>query len=471
MIRLAAYTFTYPDMPRPALEGVSARLPTGATVLASGPSGCGKSTLLRALNGLVPHFTGGQVKGRLLVAGIDPLAAGPAIMSDIVGYVANDPEACTVTDSVADEVAFALEERGTSPRHIRRRVASALEAAGLLPLAGRRIDTLSGGERQRTVIAAALALAPQVLVLDEPTSQLDDAAADEVLAAVSDLASRGGLTVVLSEHRRRRILPYVTHELRFGAPGEPPTLRTPVPTDGLGERPVTRRPTAPGAVVLRLDGLRFSYGPYPVLADVSCEVRAGEIVALTGPSGSGKTTLLRLIAGLLRPQGGRREVVEQPSSDRCSAMSRRPIGYLPQDPGALLFAETVYDEVAALPIGTGGGRRASRRVWALLHALGLAEVADRYPRDLSTGQRQRVALAAIAIAEPQLLLLDEPTRGLDDEAIFALGQLLDRLAADGAAILVATHDRRLSRWADRRLELVNVDATSGARTQAAAVPA
>ncbi len=470
MIRLASFGYTYPGMRRPAVEGVRAHVPSGATVLVSGPSGSGKSTLLRALNGLVPHFTGGCVRGALAVAGLDPVSAGPGVMSAVVGHVPGDPEASLIADTVVDEVAFALEEQGVPPTTIRQRVAGALDAVGLLELAQRPIETLSGGERQRTAIAAALALAPQVLVLDEPTSQLDDAAAADVLAAVANLAREGRLTVMLSEHRRQRVLTHVTHELSFERPGEPPSFVAGPAADGGREPPVSRQARAPGEVRLRVEGVRFGYGGASVFADASFAVYSGEVVALTGPSGSGKTTLLRLISGLLRPETGWIEVAGRPAG-RWLRGVRPGVGYLPQDPGALLFAETVRDEVAASLVRRGDGRFAPRAVWALLDALGLADVADRYPRDLSTGQRQRVALAAVVVGRPAVLLLDEPTRGLDDGAIFRLGQLLDRLAAEGAAILLATHDRRLVRWADRALALVPDGQAAGVTVRNVSLPA
>jgi energy-coupling factor transporter ATP-binding protein EcfA2 len=455
MIRFVDFGHTYPGTTVPSLADVSLTLPAGCLTLVAGPSGAGKSTLLRAINGLVPHFSGGTVRGAVRVGADDPIALGPGVMSARVGFVSGDPERACIMDTVADEVAFALENRGVDGATMRARVADALARVGLADAGERAIASLSGGERQRVVIAAALALTPAVLVLDEPTSQLDDASAALVLATVAELAARGDLTVVLSEHRLDRVLPLAGHMVHLPGPGQPPREGTPAAILPTLARPVAAPapPAAPGPERFAFDDVWFGFGERSVLRGASLAAGAGEVVALTGPSGSGKTTLLRLAVGLLQPERGTVRVDGLTTAGRAVADICRQVAYLPQDPDALLFAATVRDELRVTLTNHNLAPTGPYDPDDRLAALGIADLAGRYPRDLSTGQRQRVALAAVTVTRPGVLVLDEPTRGLDDGAIAALATLLHAHAAAGAAVLVATHDRRLTRAAHRVVTL------------------
>jgi energy-coupling factor transport system ATP-binding protein len=457
IVRFDGFGHTYPGAAAPALADVSLELPSGALTLIAGPSGSGKSTLLRAVNGLVPHFSGGAVRGRVRMGPHDPVALGPGAMSALVGFVSGDPERASIMDAVADEVAFALENRGVARAELVRRVAGALERVGLADCAERPLATLSGGERQRVQVAAALALAPAVLVLDEPTSQLDDDNAAQVLDTVAALASEGALTVILSEHRLERVLARARWMVYLPGPGQPPRSGPVATVLAHVARPVAPAPApaATGPVQLALEAVWFAHGARSVLRDVALTVAAGEVVALMGRSGSGKTTLLRLVAGLAQPARGTVRVVGVPTTGRDAAAVCRDVGYLPQDPDALLFADTVRGEVLATLAAHGLAPDGARDPDAVLAALGIDPLAERYPRDLSTGQRQRVALAAVTVTQPRVLALDEPTRGLDDAVIADLARLLQAQAAAGAAVLVATHDRRLTRAAHRTVQLVD----------------
>ncbi len=449
MVRLRDLTFTYPGGSRPALRGVSLDVPRGAFVLLSGPSGSGKSTLLRVLNGLVPHFSGGRIAGQVRVDGLDPIALGPQVMSRHVGFVFQDPEAQFVVESVEDEIAFALENAGMPREEMRRRVEKALEQTALGPFRARKISTLSGGEQQRLALAAALALRPSLLALDEPTSQLDPQSAEEVLSALESLHAQG-ITVILAEHRLERVLPLADWVVSLTAEGElgVSSAKYHVPrTTYYVPRTTYHVPRT--RYVLRVAGVEVRYGEKAALRDVSLEVRAGEIVVLMGRNGAGKSTLLRAVMGLLPLHGGDILLEEQSIRGWPTARRARRIAFLPQDPNALLFAESVSEELA-VTLRNHGMKVDAQAIASLLEQLGLDDKAQRYPRDLSVGERQRVALGTVTITRPAVLLLDEPTRGLDAQSKARLAALLEGWRAEGMGIVLATHDVELAaRLADR----------------------
>jgi energy-coupling factor transport system ATP-binding protein len=432
--KLTHLTYTYPGAAEPGLRDVCLEIGDGLTVVA-GPSGGGKSTLLRVFNGLVPHFHGGRIAGKAEVAGLDVIATPTRLLARSVGFVFQDPELQTVYNVVDREVAFGLENIGLPSGQMAARVDEALHAAGVEHLIGRSVRTLSGGERQRVALASALAMRPSLVVLDEPTSQLDPDGAAMVLAAVMGVVAQGRHAVV-SEHRLEllmrdaRGLVLVNEGVVEAA--DPRTWR---PRPNSTKRP---REAPVGAVAWSLERVSAGFGGHLVLDGIDLAGRAGEVVALSGPNGGGKTTLLRLIAGALAPLVGKVE--------------RRPgrIAYLPQNPTALLHLPTLSDEVR-LTLDRAGERDSSE---AILGELGLLSVAGRYPRDLSCGERQRAALAAVLPGLPSLVLLDEPTRGMDGAARDALIGLVARLRDRGAAVVLATHDADLrSALADRVVQV------------------
>ncbi len=515
MISFQHVTYRYPQPAgsqpaAPALDDLSVQIDEGELILVIGPSGAGKSTFLRCLNGLTPHFYGGQLSGQVQVAGRDPVALGPQGMAHAVGMVFQDPETQFVADQVEDELVFGMENQALPPALMRKRVEEVLDQLTIAHLRGRRMSTLSGGEKQRVAIASVLTMNPDVLVLDEPTSQLDPQSAEEVLVAIRRLNEDLGLTVILAEHRLERVVQFVDRVLCLPGPGgqtlldDPRTVMAAVdlnpPLASLGKAkgwpplPLTvkqarrflprgrsslamersaaaesatlaadgaRRAAQPAAATPALatvEGVSFDYRGHPALRGVSFALQPGEVVALMGRNGSGKSTLLKLLAGLHKPGRGSVRLTRagQEILDTRSAPLEeivRLVGYVPQNPGALLFKDTVLEELAftrqghKLPPDPAADR-------ALLARLGLAGQAERYPRDLSSGQRQRVALAAILVAEPALLLLDEPTRGLDYAQKEALSAILLEQRRLGRAVLLATHDVELAaRCADRVLLL------------------
>ncbi|MBP7963277.1 MAG: energy-coupling factor ABC transporter ATP-binding protein [Caldilineaceae bacterium] len=498
MIRFDHFTYSYPDTTQPILDDLCLSIHEGEFVLVVGPSGAGKSTFLRALNGLVPHFHGGQVAGRVRVAGLDPLTLGPRGMAERVGFVFQDPESQFVVDTVEDELVFAMENFAVPLVTMRKRVEEVLDQLNIAHLRDRRISTLSGGEKQRVAIAAVLTLQPKVLVLDEPTSQLDPQAAEEVLIALRQLNEDLGLTVICAEHRLERVVQYADRILYFPCVGMPPLLDDPATVlaqipltpplitlaktlgwqplpltikegrrfvrangewrmaDGeVGEDeearmqplvmphsqvspPLTPR-HSPFAILTRV---WHAYGNHETVRNVDLAVRPGEILAVMGRNGSGKTTLLKLLSGLLKPTQGEVSVAGLDTRTAKIQEVIRHIGYVPQQPASLLFSETVADEVAftrhsrGLPADPAGDL-------ALLHTLGIDFLANRHPRDLSAGEQQRVALAAILVAEPAILLLDEPTRGLDYPNKERLRGFLRTQRDAGRAVVMVTHDVEL----------------------------
>ena len=439
--RINHLTYWYPRSENPALDDVDLHIDDGITVVV-GPSGGGKSTLLRVLNGLVPHFHGGRIKGHAEVDGHDIIRTPTRQLARTVGFVFQDPELQAVYDTVDHEVAFGLENIGVSPRYMRSRIEEALRDAGAAHLANRRINTLSGGERQRVALASSLAMRPKVVVLDEPTSQLDPEGSALLLAAATRLQEQGR-AVVISEHRPERLIPLarqlITVERARAITTNPQTWTPPSMT------PAPPRTTTPGTEAWSLTNVTAGFGSTVVVDRVNLAGRHGEVVALAGPNGSGKTTLLRLISGLLPPLAGH---VDRTGHGRTA--------YLPQNPTALLHRPTVRDEVE-LTLARSNDQDSPEKI---LEELGLIHVAARYPRDLSCGERQRAAIAAVLPGKPDLVLLDEPTRGMDAQARTALISAVARLRDQGSAIVLATHDARLrDALADRVVEISSTKVT------------
>ncbi|MFC9818602.1 ATP-binding cassette domain-containing protein [Streptomyces erythrochromogenes] len=561
MIRFDQVSVTYDGASAPSLQGVDLEIPEGELTLLVGPSGVGKSTLLGTVSGLVPHFTGGTLRGRVTVAGRDTRTHRPRELADVVGTVGQDPLAHFVTDVVEDELAYGMESLGLPPAVMRRRVEETLDLLGLNELRDRPIATLSGGQQQRVAIGSVLTTHPKVLVLDEPTSALDPAAAEEVLAVLQRLVHDLGTTVLMAEHRLERVVQYADRVLLLPARGAAPVLGSPaevmavspvcppvvslgrlagwsplplsvrdarrraaplrsrlspaagsapgnpvhplpapnpasgalpgpapsvaLPTPPTLEAPGSDNPASPAFEARGSGGgapgsdaapgllsrlLRRGGKPEPaepaepaagdtagdtarvrnlglrrartdVLRGIDLTVAPGETIALMGRNGAGKSTLLSTLVGTLAPTTGEVTVGGRtPHRTPPPEMVRR-VGLVPQEPRDLLYADTVAAECAAADSDAGAAPGTCRE---LVSGLLPGVPDDTHPRDLSEGQRLALALALVLTGRPALLLLDEPTRGLDYAAKARLIEILRGLAADGHAVVLATHDVELA---------------------------
>lgn len=482
MIRFERVTITYPEAASPTLCDVDMVIPEGELCLVIGRTGAGKSTLLGAVNGLVPHFTGGHLSGRVLVDGRDTRTHPPRDLADVVGVVGQDPLAGFVTDTVEEELAYAMEQLAVPSAVMRKRVEETLDLLGIAELRARPLRTLSGGQQQRVAIGSVLTAQPRVLVLDEPTSALDPAAAEEVLAAITRLVHDLGITALVAEHRLERVVQYADSVLSLPGDGTavldeparalaeaelaPPVVHLgrlagwdPLPLSvrdarraagPLRERLAAVRPAArdgapvrseAGAPLLSARGVVVRYGDVVAVAGADLDVAAGEIVALMGRNGSGKSSLLWALHGAGPRHRGTVRIGGVDPAAAARGEARSLVGLVPQTPSDLLYLATVAEECAQADrdssVATGTCR-------ALLDRIAPGVAADAHPRDLSEGQRLALVLAVQLAASPAVVLLDEPTRGLDYLAKERLASLLVELADEGRAVVVSTHDVELA---------------------------
>ena len=483
--------YQYPGAEEATLDGVSWDLDAGVFALLVGKSGSGKSTLLRCFNGLVPHFTGGRFGGDVRIGSRNTRTTGPRDLAGEVGFVFQDPETQMLTDRVDDEIAFGLEQQGVSPMLMRKRVEEMLDLLGLVHLRQRSPATLSGGERQRVAIAAALSAHPRLLVLDEPTSQLDPWGAEEVLTALTRFNEDLGISILLAEHRLERVLVHadtvrVLENQRVSFDGTAPELarfldaealppvtvlarklgwehlpmtvkaarqhpRFPALRARLRDASAASQAPATGLPIVELQSGSISLGRIPVIRNTSLTIHEGEFVALMGRNGSGKTTLLRALLGFQKLDSGKVVISGEDRSGKRPDDLGGMIGYVPQQPGALFFHERLIDELRFTARQRG---QDPAKLPDLLERLGLGFAADRHPRDLSGGERQRAALATVLAGSPRVLMLDEPTRGMDPWHRRQLIDVLKQVQAEGVAIVMATHDVELVAGAADRVVML-----------------
>lgn len=483
-------TYYYPEAEKAALNNISMEIEDGEFVLVAGGSGSGKSSLARALAGLIPDFYGGRIGGKVYFQGRDIRAMDRGKLAREIGMVFQDPEKQIVQTHVEAEIAFGLENLGLDNEEMLRRVAEVVCFMDLEKIRGAFTANLSGGQKQKLALASVLAMQPRALVLDEPTSQLDPVAAEDILNLVKRLNEEMGFTVIMIEQRLERCLhladrvlimekggiaydgnarevarsaiksgmPFVPPVARFFAGLEVPSvpltvkdgrkmLRSFISNKNHGEEKQdvlrhggglsTHAPEQKSAV--RLKNLWFTYpGGQEVLKDVNIDIKEGEFVAILGENGAGKSTMLRQLTGLLRPDRGTVEVLGKDVGRNGYKEIRRHTAYLSQNPNDYLFQDTVEDEL--LFTLKNFGFKDKSAVDEMLERFHLARYRRVNPRDLSSGERQRVALASVLVMSPGLIILDEPTRGVDFRLKAELGRFLQQETAKGRTVIVVTHD-------------------------------
>ncbi|WP_327216697.1 ATP-binding cassette domain-containing protein [Streptomyces cyaneofuscatus] len=509
MITFDQVTVEYDGAAEPVLREVNLEVEEGELCLVVGHTGVGKSTLLGAVNGLVPHFTGGTLYGTVTVDGRSTADHPPRELADVVGVVGQDPLDGFVTDTVEEELAYAMEQLAICPTVMRKRVEETLDLLGLADLRHRALYELSGGQQQRVAIGSVLTAHPRVLVLDEPTSALDPTAAEEVLAAVTRLVHDLGVTVLLAEHRLERVVQYADRVIHLpgdgrvvsGAPADifttssiaPPIVElgraarwSPLPLSVRDARraaaplrtalaatpppPVRPVPQEQGPALLTARGVTVAYRGVAAVREVDLDLRGGEITALMGRNGSGKSSLLWALqgsgprkSGTVRVDRGHTEGSRTPAKgsdpkNLTAAEARQLVGLVPQTPTDLLYLESVEQELDQADTESAARDGDGLSARAILDRLAPGIDGATHPRDLSEGQKLALVLAIQLTAAPRVLLLDEPTRGLDYRAKTQLIAMVDELAAGGRSVVVSTHDVEFAaRAADRVVVMAEGD--------------
>lgn len=415
-------TFRYLGAPREAVTDLTLEIHPGDELWITGSNASGKSTVLAMLSGIIPTVIEGHLSGE---AAVEHLTCG-MVMQDSGVYLFR---------TVFEEVAFPLENGGVPEAEIEREVDAALDRLGIANLVGRQMHTLSGGERQKVAVAAALAVNPDILLLDEPFEQLDPQSVGEVLALAREHARRGAMVVVAT--REESHVPEGVTQTHLG---QDSVDRLVAPHACRAAR--LAEPTAHSAVPsLQFRDLSHRYGSGGGVEGVNLDVRAGEVVALLGPNGAGKTTIMKHAIGLLRPDSGAVSVMGQDIFATPVHEVARTVGILFQNPDDQVFNRTVLDEVAWGVTVRGVPKETAReRALGALSELGIDGLAGENPHEITGSERQLVALASIIACRPRVLILDEPTKSLDRRAAEIVGGAIDRLAAEGVAILLVTHD-------------------------------
>ena len=461
MIKFQNVSLIYPTSQKTILDKLNFEIGEGEFVLLIGETGIGKSSVLRLINGLVPHHTGGILAGNIEVGGISTRTVRPGELAELIGIVGQNPINGFVTDIVEDELAFSMESLNFSEEVMRKRIEEVLDLLSLNQIRHRKLATLSGGEQQRVAIGAAMVLHPKILVLDEPTSALDPVAAEEVLAILQRLVHDLGITVIIAEHRLERVIGYVDSVIEIGSDGNvrigrpeeilkdskiaPPLVKLAralkLPEISLSVRDLrkqteqirsTKKELPEKRIVLgkkqiSIQKLSVNYGAKQALNPIDLEIKSGEIVALMGRNGAGKSSLLKAILGVIEHSG----LVDT---------HNLKIGYIPQDANDLLYHQSVEAECHQTDTDND---LLTGSTFELVKRLAPTVSAHSHPRDLSEGQRLALVLAIVLAPNPQILILDEPTRGLDYQSKALLTEQLLIRAQSGSSVLIATHDVEL----------------------------
>jgi energy-coupling factor transport system ATP-binding protein len=477
-IKIDQFNFTYPDRSEPAIRNLSLSVEKGQFVVLFGASGSGKSTLLKCLKREIQPY--GKHAGDIIIKGLD--VNDTSELSKEIGFVFQDPENQVVADDVLHEIVFGLENIGLTTNEMRSRVAEMVHFFGVEPLLHRKTHELSGGKKQQINLASVLVMQPDILLLDEPTAQLDPVNTREFFDILKRLNDEFGMTIIIAEHRLEEVFTLADKivmlekgEIQFeGSPEEVlvDIWKTPnkayVPSipslflsmDGKGKLPLTvkqgRKWTKQQTLVykreiekhqvtvekewIKAKNLFFRYDRKTeyVLKDLDFSLNRGEFYALLGGNGSGKSTLLKIIAGLVKPEQGKLLYHEITSKTKKNNEITKVVGYLPQNPKLFFIQDTVEKEIQETMKLWGIQDRSE--VNHLIETLDISHVLSSHPYDLSGGELQKAALACLLIRKPDLLLLDEPTKGLDPISKESFSMLVKKLNGEGMTILMSTHD-------------------------------
>jgi len=484
-IHIEGLSYSYPEEKGNVLDDINIRIGSGEVVFICGDSGSGKTTLGKCITGAVPGFYGGTMKGAVSVNGREISLMDHSERASEITMVFQDPERQLMMSKVHREIAFGLENVGVETSQIKRRVWESMQFCNILDLWDREIRTLSGGQKQKVAVAAAISYMPKCIIFDEPTSQLDPLAAEEIIALIGKINRELGTTALIIEQRvercfdisdkillldKGRVCFYGSREEFYSLEGQDRPQYLPIHLRlakhaGAVEMPAglkeTRRLIAAKAEnaserprdeestslfsgykdnkeeLLRIKALNVGFGSGDVIRKLDCSVCRGDFVGIFGPNGAGKSTLLKAVTGLLKYRGSIRVEGSEVSRYRNREIGR-VFGYVSQNPNDYVSKDTVYDELRFTLDNYGITDYSS--IEEVLKELDLEDVRDKNPRDLSGGERQRVAIASVLVNKPQILLLDEPTRGLDSQLKLQLGKLLSKLNREGMTIILVTHD-------------------------------
>ena len=513
-ISIEDLTFTYPESERPALQNIQGLIEDGTFIVVMGHGGAGKSSLCCTLNGLIPNFFRGKYQGRVLVKGEEVARHKVAEMSRIVGLVLQDFEAQLFSTNVELEMAFGPENHCLPRSEIERRIQRYLSFVGLEKMRQREPATLSGGQKQRLAIGSVLALEPKVLVMDEPTTDLDPQGREEVLSVAKSIREEGRLLLIVDHEPETAASAdqvWLMREGRLVAKGSPAEILVDVSAlESCGIKPppmlelfnamswpgnplteeaaiamirkhhLTKRrelnltslssDNGKGPSILEAEGLGYRYPVYHVeaLRGIELRIREGEFIAILGQNGSGKTTLAKHFNGLLKPTSGRMLVRGRPTTNYSHRELARLVGYVFQNPDHQIFARTVQEEVGFSLKALGESPKTiEKRVAEALEVVGLQGYDQKAPFTLTRGERQRVAVASVLAAQPQVVILDEPTTGLDYRHQINMMEMLRRLNQHGHTVIIITHSMWVAaEYAERTILLKDGGILSDGPTRA-----
>ncbi|MFX0547703.1 ABC transporter ATP-binding protein [Hathewaya histolytica] len=478
VINIENVTFNYPECSESAIKDINLKVNEGELVLIVGPSGCGKSTLIRLINRLVPSYCGGTIIGNVYLKGKNIEDMAPLEIVKQVGMVYQHPEKQIILQDIEREIAFGLENLNTDIDSMKRNVAEVISLLGLNDIKNKQTDEVSGGQKQRIAIASVLSMDPDIILFDEPISQLDPIGAEEVLNSIKKLNAEMGKTVILVEQRLDKCFSMADRiifmeEGNIIGEGKPrnipeninkkyhlPSLTYLFKSSGRKDHPVDLKEARQSIEGIKIDKLnssntlsskepimevkklKFSYSKgEEILKDISFNLNRGEVLTVMGENGAGKSTLFKIITGLMEGYKGN-IYIKGKNIRKMKEEKLKYVGYLSQNPNDYFGRENVFEEVGYTLKNIGEYNK--DKIEEVLHLLNINHLRNKNPRDLSGGEKQRVAIACTLVTDPEILILDEPTRGMDSLAKENLGDIINTLKNKGKSIVLVTHDTNFS---------------------------